>query len=167
MIPEDQRDDLLEAYWRLLTGEDRDKAMAAARAWSEYEIMCCTLQPNHEFMALFDDDDVSWGLARLEAHYFRNNRLDPDDRLLRNLDRIRHLPAFIVHGRYDVVCPVAQAVELHRAWPGASLVIVEDAGHSSSEPGISRELVAATDRIRDQGTPVLDAHASSAQATFL
>ena len=80
-------------------------------------------------------------------------RFEPDDRLIQRVYRIRSIPAFIVHGRYDIVCPVKSAVDLHSAWPESSLVIVEDAGHSSHEPGIAQQLVMATNRIRDFGSP--------------
>lgn len=154
-VPEAERKDLMEAYWKRLNSEDRETALAAARVWSVYEGSCCTLLPNPEFQALFEVDDAAYCLARLEAHYFRNERFTPDDRLLQRVDRIRKLPGFVVHGRYDIVCPVKNAFELQRAWPEASTVIVPDAGHSSHEPGITRELVAATNRIRDTGSPVL------------
>ncbi len=154
-VPPDQRNDLIEAYWRLLNGSDRDAALAAAHRWARYEIHSCTLLPNPEFAARFESDDAAWALARLECHYFRSGHFEPEDLLLQRIDRIRAIPAVIVHGRYDLVCPVAIADELHRHWPEASYVVVEDAGHSSSEPGIARELVAATDRIRDTGSPEL------------
>ena len=89
--------------------------------------------------------------------YFRNVRLEPDGALLQGVDRIRHIPMFSVHGRYDIVCPIKSAVDLKEAWPESTLVVVDDAGHSSHEPGITKELVAATDRIRDVGSPVLPA----------
>lgn len=147
------RGDLLEAYWRRLNGPDRKAALDAAIEWSMYEGSACTLLPNEEFSSHFALPEVAWAVARLEAHYFRNVRFEPEDRLLREIGRIRHLPAFIVHGRYDVICPVRSAVELAETWPEATLRIVPDAGHSSHEPGITRELVAATDRIRDHGGP--------------
>jgi len=152
-LPETERGDLLEGYWRRLTGDDPEVAHAAARQWSRYEGSSCTLLPNEEFAAHFEDESIAWSMARLEAHYFRNVRFQPHDLLLRRVDRIRHIPAFIVHGRYDIVCPVKNAVDLHQAWPEASLVIVPDAGHSSHEPGITKELVAATRRIRDTASP--------------
>ncbi|HAY36202.1 MAG: prolyl aminopeptidase [Bacteroidetes Order II. Incertae sedis bacterium] len=154
-LPVEDRDDLLEGYWKKFHSEDRDEAREAARIWSVYEGASCTLLPNPEFEAFFHDLDKAWCTARLEAHYFRNVRLDPDDLLLQRVDTIRHIPTFIVHGRYDIVCPVASAVDLHALWPESSLVIVPDAGHSSHEPGITKELVAATNRIRDKGTPTL------------
>ncbi len=154
-VPKAERDDLIEAYWRLLNGSDRAAALAAARSWATYEITSCTLLPNPEFASCFDEPEVAWAVARLEAHYFRNVRFDPDDRLLQRIERIRSIPAFLVHGRYDIICPVKSAFDLHWAWPESSLAVVDDAGHSSHEPGITRELVAATNRIRDFGDPRL------------
>jgi proline iminopeptidase len=152
-LPPARRGDLLEAYWELLTGEDRTRALEAARVWSVYEGASCTLLPDADFTAAFAEDEMAWNLARLEAHYFRNQRFEPDDRLLRDVERVRHLPAFLVHGRYDVVCPIDGADQLHRAWPETELVVVPDAGHASREPGTARELVAACDRIAATGDP--------------
>jgi proline iminopeptidase len=152
-LPPERRDDLLEGYWERITGDDRARALEAARTWSVYEGASCTLLPDPDFTAEFAKDDMAWSLARLEAHYFRNQRFEPDDLLLRDVQRIRHLPAFLVHGRYDVVCPIDGADELHRAWPEAELVVVPDAGHASREPGTARELVAACDRIAATGDP--------------
>jgi len=153
-VPEAEQGDLLEAYWRRLTGDDRDAALAAARAWSLYEGASCTLLPNPEFVGMFAEDAMAWSLARLEAHYFRNNAFTPDTLLLDQVARIRHIPAFAVHGRYDVVCPVRSLDDLRQAWPELDGEIVPDAGHSSHEPGITRELVAATRRIAATGSPV-------------
>jgi len=97
---------------------------------------------------------VAWSLARLEAHYFRNVRFTPDTRLLDRVGTIRHIPAFATHGRYDIVCPVKNLHDLSEAWPELDCQIVPDAGHSSHEPGITRELVAATRRIAETGSPV-------------
>ncbi len=152
-VPLDERDDLLAAYRRRLESSDPDVALEAAASWSRYEAACCTLLPNPEFAAHFDDPDTAWSVARLETHYFANGRFEPEDLLLRQIDTIRSIPAFIVHGRYDMVCPVKNALDLARAWPEASLVIVPDAGHSSHEPGITAELLAAMNRVRDVGSP--------------
>jgi proline iminopeptidase len=152
-LPEEDRADLLEGYWKKFNSEDRAEALAAALVWSVYEGASCTMLANPEFEAFFHDENKAWCVARLEAHYFRNVRLNPEDLLLKRVDSIRHIPTFMVHGRYDIVCPVASAVDLHELWPESSLVIVPDAGHSSHEPGITKELVAATNRIRDSGTP--------------
>ena len=154
LLPESERGDILEAYWKRLTGDDRQVALEAARRWSVYEGSCCTLLPNDEFAGVFAEDGLAWSLARLEAQYFRAGYAAPDDMILGRIDRLRPIPAFAVHGRYDIVCPVRNLDDLRRAWPELDWVIVPDAGHSSHEPGITRELVAATDRIVATGSPV-------------
>jgi len=152
-IPADERHDLLEAYWRRLTGDDPVVAMAAAKHWAVYEGSCCTLLPNPEFSSHFAEDAVAWAVARLEAHYFRNVQPVPDTQLLDNVGRIRGIPAFAVHGRYDIVCPVKSLLDLAGAWPELDWCIVPQSGHSSHEPEITRELVAATQRIMQSGSP--------------
>ena len=152
-IPQAERDDLLEAYWKRLTGEDRELALKAARHWAMYEIACCTLLPNPEFSSHFDNPDTAWAVARLEAHYFRNVKPDPDTMLLDRVERIRQIPAFAVHGRYDIVCAVKNLVDLADRWPELDTAISPDSGHSSHEPGITKELVAATNRIVRTGSP--------------
>jgi len=152
-IPEPERDDLLEAYWKRLTGEDRELALAAAKQWSIYEGSCCTLLPNEEFTSHFADDDTAWAVARLEAHYFRNGKPDPDSLLLDRVKHIRHIPAFAVHGRYDIVCSVKNLIDLGQTWPELDYTITPTSGHSSHEPDITRELVAATNRIAKTGRP--------------
>ena len=152
-IPEAERGDLLEAYWRRLNGPDRDLAMDAARHWSIYEGSCCTLLPNPEFTDHFAEPDTAWAVARLEAHYFRNVRPDPDSLLLDQVPRVQHVPAFAVHGRYDIICPIKSLLDLAAAWPELDYAIAPASGHSSHEPEITRELVAATERIRNTGKP--------------
>ena len=148
-LPEAERDDLLGNYHRRLTDPDRKVHMPAARAWSVYEGACSTLLPSPETVAAFAEDTMALGLARIEAHYFKNRIFLPDNALLDNVDRIRRIPGIIVQGRYDVVCPIATADELHRAWPEADYVVIPDAGHSAMEPGIRRALVAATERFKE------------------
>lgn len=152
-VPESERHDLLEAYWARLTGNDREVALEAAKRWSVYEGSCCTLLPNPEFSDQFADPDTACAVARLEAHYFRNVRPDPDSMLLDRVSRIRHVPAFAVHGRYDIVCAVKNLFDLQHVWPELDCVVAPDAGHSSHEPGITQQLVAATDRIAATGSP--------------
>jgi proline iminopeptidase len=154
-IPEDERGDLLTAYRRRLGSSDDDVAFEAARHWSSYEAACCTLLPNPEFAAHFDEPDVARSVALLETHYFATGGFEPADLLLQRIDQIRSIPAFVVHGRYDMICPSKNVHDLRRAWPEASCVIVPDAGHSSHEPGITEQLIAATNRIRDTGAPTL------------
>jgi proline iminopeptidase len=145
-VPEAERGDLLEAYWRRLDSPDPARRIAAARAWSAYEGSCSTLMP--PVNAADADDRHALGLARIEAHYFRTQLFEPDDRLLQGIGRIRHLPASIIQGRYDMVCPVRTADALHRAWPEAEYTVVADAGHAAMEPGIRAALVDATERFK-------------------
>jgi len=152
-IPGEEQGDLLEAYWKRLTGDDRELALQAAKHWAVYEISCCTLLPNPEFASHFDDPDTAWAVARLEAHYFRNVKPNPDSMLLDRVERIRHIPAFAVHGRYDIVCAIKNLVDLAGNWPELDTVVSPDSGHSSHEPGITKELVAATNRIVRTGKP--------------
>ena len=152
-IPEAERGDLLEAYWQRMTCDDRELALEAAKHWAMYEISCCTLLPNEEFTSHFAEPDTAWAVARLEAHYFRNLKPDPDTLLLDRVDRISQIPAFAVHGRYDIVCSVKNLIDLADSWPELDTVISADSGHSSHEPGITKELVAATNRIVRTGSP--------------
>lgn len=145
-IPEAERDDLLAAYHRRLTDPDPAVHQPAAHAWATFEAACSTLLPNPELVSSFGSGKTALSLARIEAHYFVHRIFLPQNSLLDNLDRIRHLPAIIVQGRYDAVCPIVSADDLARAWPEAHYVIVPDAGHSAFEPGIARALVAACDR---------------------
>jgi proline iminopeptidase len=125
--------------------------MPAAVAWSLYEGSCSMLLPDPEELKSFAGDVLALGLARMETHYFRNNIFLPDNYLLQNVDRIRHIPAFIVQGRYDLVCPIRTADDLVRAWPEARYQIIADAGHAKSEPGIRKALLDGMDRFRDLG----------------
>ncbi len=148
MIPDNERGDLLGAYHRRLTDPDANVHMASARAWSVYEGACSTLLPSPETVAYFSGDVVALGLARIEAHYFSNDIFLPENALLDNIGRIRHIPAVIVQGRYDAVCPIVTADDVHRTWPEAEYIVVPDAGHSAREPGICAELVKATERFK-------------------
>jgi proline iminopeptidase len=147
-IPEAERGDLLAAYHRRLVDPDPRVHMPAARAWSLYEGACSTLLPNPETIAAFGEDRLALGLARIEAHFFSRYLLSGEHDLVARIGRIRDLPAIIVQGRYDMVCPIRSADELARAWPEAAYVIVPDAGHSAMEPGIREQLVLATERLK-------------------
>lgn len=149
-IPEAERGDLLAAYCARLFSDDPQQSMLAARAWSRYEGSCLHLLPNPEAEQQHDAPEVALGVGRLEAHYFRNASFLAPDQLVRNIGVLAHLPAVIVQGRYDVVCPPATAWHLHQAWPQARLEMVEDAGHSAFEPGIAAALLRATNQFRDR-----------------
>lgn len=151
-IPVDERANLLNAYAARLFGADPQQRLLAARAWSRFEGSCLHLLRQPEVTEQFGVDAVALGVGRLEAHYFLHQAFLHNDQLIRNIERIRHLPAAIIQGRYDVVCPPQSAWRLHQAWPQASFEIVEDAGHAAFEPGIASALVAATERFRRSGT---------------
>ena len=150
-LPEDERHELLASYYRRLTDPDPAIHMPAARAWSLYEGACSTLLPNPETVKTFGDDVTALGLARIEAHYFSNDSFLEPDQLLRDIGRIRHIPCRIVQGRYDMVCPIRSAQDLHEAWPEADYTIVPDAGHNALEPGIRAALIAATEAFKILG----------------
>ncbi len=144
-IPEAERGDLLGAYLRRLTDPDPDVHLAAAKAWDVYETRCSTLLPPDP-SELAEPPRLS--MARIEAHYMRHAVFMGAGELLASVPRFRHVPGVIVHGRYDMLCPVDAALALAQAWPEAQLQIAPDAGHSALEPGIRSRLVAATDRFR-------------------
>ncbi|MCK7593823.1 prolyl aminopeptidase [Pseudomarimonas salicorniae] len=145
-IPEVERGDLISAFHRRLTSEDRDVRVRAARAWSVWEAATSFLHQDPNFMSAHEADDFALAFARIECHYFVNGGFfEVEDQLLRDVGKIRRIPATIVHGRYDVVCPLQSAWELHQAWPEARLEIIADAGHSAFEPGNVDALVRATE----------------------
>ncbi|MFT4199441.1 prolyl aminopeptidase [Gordonia sp. (in: high G+C Gram-positive bacteria)] len=149
-IPPDERDgDLVAAYHRLLTGSDRELAQEAALAWTRWESSTSYLLPRTESA---EDDQARFALAfaTIENHYFVNHGFLREGQLLENVGVLADIPAVIVQGRYDVVCPMRSAWDLHRAWPSAELTIIDDAGHASFEPGIVDALVTATDRFADR-----------------
>jgi proline iminopeptidase len=146
-VPEAERGDLMKAYHERLTSDDHAVRLAAAKRWSGWEGATSKLIPDPALQSQFEEDEHALAMARVEAHYFVNGGfLDPEDQLLRDVQRVRHIPGVIVQGRYDVVCPLDSAWELHMAWPEADLVITPDSGHSAFEPPNTRALVAATDR---------------------
>lgn len=147
-VPEAERGDLMAAYWARLMDPDPAVHMPAARAWSVYEGSCSTLLPSPETVRAFAADGLALGLARMEAHYFRNDIFLPENFLLANIDRIRKIPNFIVQGRYDLVCPIRSADDLVRAWPEARYTIVPDAGHSAMETGTRIALVAGMEAFK-------------------
>ncbi len=147
-LPPSEREDVLGAYLRRLTDPDPAVHMAAARAWSVYEGSCSTLLPSPDTVTSFAQDRTALGLARIEAHYFAHDLFLPPGGLLGGMHRIGHLPAEIVQGRYDMICPARTAFELAAAWPAARLTVIPDAGHSALEPGVRRALVSAVERFR-------------------
>lgn len=147
-IPEDQRHDLLEAYYTLLMDPDPAIHMPAAHKWSGYEGKSATLLPNPEIANSFLDDVVALGLSRMEAHYFRNNIFLTDNFLMDNLHKLKDIPIIIVQGRYDIVCPIVTAHEAVKRLPHAEYIIVPDAGHSAQDETLCHELVKACEKFK-------------------
>lgn len=150
-IPPEERDDLVSAYYQRLTSDDAEIRAIAAKAWSVWEGSTSRLIIDPDLQTKFAQDQFADAFARIECHYFMNRGFfDTDDHLLRNCDRIAHLPIVIVQGRYDVVCPMTSAWDLHKALPNAEFIVVPDAGHSMMETGILDALIDATDRFATQ-----------------
>jgi proline iminopeptidase len=146
-IPPRERGDLVGAFYRRLTSPNRATRVRAARAWSIWEAATSHLQTDEANIDKWGEEKFAVAVARIECHYFVNKGfMRREDQLLRGVAKIRDIPAVIVQGRYDVVCPIRTAWDLHRRWPEADFRIVPDAGHSALEPGITHELVGATDR---------------------
>jgi proline iminopeptidase len=150
-IPAAERGDMIAAYYKRLTSRSARVMNGAARAWSIWEGATSFLLGDPQYVAKFKDSKYAAAFARIECHYFINGGfLRTPTQLLDDVGRIRHIPAVIVQGRYDIVCPMRSAWDLHKAWPESALRIVGDAGHSAFEPGIAHELVRATDQFADR-----------------
>jgi len=140
----DERDNLVKAYYKKLTSDNELERMAAAKAWSIWEGSTATLKPDSAVIDYFSDPHIALSIARIECHYFTHNSFMRDNQLLDNAFKLKDIPGFIVHGRYDVICPVDQAFELHEKWPNSQLKVIADAGHAVSEEGITKALVDST-----------------------
>lgn len=139
----------IEAYHRALHDDNEVARMAAAKAWSLWEARCSTLRPSHDIEEQMTDAHVAVSMSHIETHYFINHCFLADNQLLENMDKIADIPGIIVHGRYDLLCPLDQAVAVHQRWPAAELHVIREAGHSAFEPGIADALVKASDEIAD------------------
>lgn len=151
-IPEKERDDMVTAFYRQLTGNNEIQQLRAAKAWSIWEGMTATLQTDSAVIDSFSNSHAALSIARIECHYFINHCWFEANQLISNIDTIRHIPAYIVHGRYDVICPVEQAWALSKAWPEAELSIIGDAGHAIVEPGITDALLRASREMEEKLT---------------
>ena len=146
-IPAEERGDMIAAYHRYLTGDNEILQMSAAKSWSLWEGRCATLRPNQDVVDSFTEPHRALSLACIEAHYFVNNTFLEEDQILRNAYKLAGIPGVIVHGRYDMICPLDNAFSLHQAWPDSQLQIIRDAGHASRETGIVDALIRATDEM--------------------
>jgi len=150
LIPEEERSDVISAYYKRLTNENRNVRLQAARAWGKWEGSMLSVIPDPDREAHFSSDDFAEAFARVECHYFYNRGFFPSDNyLLENIDKIRHIPTVIVQGRYDVITPFEAAWDLHKAFPEADFKVIEDAGHAVTEPGVRRALLEATERFKE------------------
>lgn len=149
-IPEAERGNLVEAFYKRLTGFDQIAQLHAAKAWSIWEGRTATLRPNTQVVDRFADAMRALSIARIECHYFINDAFLEDNQLLRDMPKIAEIPGIIVHGRYDVICPLENAWQLHQNWPASELHIIRDAGHAAGEPGITDALVRATNQLARQ-----------------
>ena len=149
-VPQSRRDNMVQAYHELLTGDDEVRRLAAARAWSVWEGTTSTLNRKPSLVQHFADSHIALSMARIECHYFVHDAFIRPNQILEDASRLGGIPGLIVHGRYDVVCPVDQAFALHKAWPEAELQIIPASGHSAGEPAIADALLAATDYFADQ-----------------
>lgn len=146
-VPESERGDMIQAYYKILTGEDDVAKMRAAEAWSIWEGRTACLQTNDAVVDYFSDPYVALSVARIEAHYFANSSFLQPNQILNDAHKLKGIPGYIVHGRYDVICPAQQAWALQQVWPEAELNMIEDAGHAVSEPGITQRLVEIMDEV--------------------
>lgn len=149
-IPENEQHDMVKAYYKRLTSDDELVRMAAAKAWSVWEGTTATFKTNLDLQKSFSDPYFALSFARIECHYFYNLCFFDDNQLLDDAKQIADIKGYIVHGRYDAICPVDQATSLKKAWPIAKLSIIEDAGHAITEPGITKELLRITQEVADE-----------------
>ena len=149
-IAKKKRGNLVKAYYELLTGDNELKRMSAAKAWSIWEGRTATLKGRKSVVNHFADPYTALSLARIECHYFINKSFLSENQILNDVEKLKGIPGIIVQGRYDVICPMESAWELHQAWPDSKLDIIGDAGHSASEPGIVNALIRATDEAAER-----------------
>ncbi len=149
-IPAEERDDLMKAYQKRLFGKDKEQQIAAARAWSVWEGSTCHMIPDDSHIQESGEDDFALAFARIENHYFMNKGFfEHENWILDNINKICHIPTIIIQGRYDVICPMATAYDLHQVFPESKLIIVPEAGHSAFEPNIVKELIKATNKFAE------------------
>ncbi len=149
-IPNNHNGSYVDAYHKILTGTDELARMSAAKAWATWEARCSTLEPDPDIVSWLSEPHMALSLSRIECHYFVNHCFLRENQILEDVEKISNIPGIIVHGRYDIVCSLENAWQLHRVWPNAQLHIIRDAGHASIEPGIVDALVRATQEMSEQ-----------------
>ena len=147
-IPENERNQMIKSYYKRLTSNNKNKRIESAKAWSKWEASTSKLIQTEKSLHSFDDDKIAEAFARIECHYFINKGFfETDSWLLDNVNKIENISTYIVQGRYDVVCPMTSAWELHKKLPNAEFDIIQDCGHSMLEIGIQKKLIEITDSI--------------------
>ena len=144
VIPEQERGDLIKAFYKRLTGDDRTERAKAAYAWTRWEMTTSYLMPKELSISKASNDSFSDSFARIESHYFINNIFLEDNYILKNINKIRDIPLSIVQGRYDIVCPMRSAWDLKKSLPSSKLYVIDNAGHSMKEIGITNKLIDLT-----------------------
>ena len=148
IIPEEEQDNLLQAYYTRLSGEDQNLQEEAAIRWALYEGACSSLLPNYETITTAEQKNHALALARIEAHFFQNEMIAPENSLLNHAATFKTIPSTIIQGRYDAICPIQTAHKLHQVWPEADYVVVPDAGHSALDPTMRSRLIEATEHAK-------------------
>jgi len=151
-IPLEKRNNMVQAFYEILTGDNDIARMSAAKAWSVWEGRTASLSARAEVVEHFSHLHTALSVAMIECHYFVNDSFLEEDQILKNIDKIRDIPSFIVQGRYDMICPMESAYELHQAWPEAEFIVVKEAGHAASEPGIISALVSIMNKLAVEET---------------
>ncbi len=146
-IAKEERGNLLQAYHNILMSDNEIARMRAAKAWAIWEARTASLQPNSSILEHFKDPRNAHSIACIETHYFINDSFLEEDQILNNMGKIENIPGYIIHGRYDMICPIKQAFDLHKRWPASELYVVQGAGHSSAEKGISTALIKASNEL--------------------
>lgn len=148
LLPDEEQDCLLEGYYKRLTDPDPKVQIQAAIRWALYEGACASLMPNYETITTPEQKQSALALARIEAHYFKNEVIAPEDSILNKIDILRPIPTTIIQGRYDAICPIETAYKLHCAWPEADYIVVPDGGHSAMDPPVRSRLIEATQGLK-------------------
>lgn len=146
-LPSGENQKNIKTAYEIMVGDDKVAAFQVAKAWSNWEIRCCTLEPNDDFLKASTTDESCWTLARHEAHYMVHDCFLEDNQILANCSRIRNIPTIIIHGRYDIICPFDNAWLLHQQLPNSKLIISKTAGHASIEPETKHHLINATIKV--------------------
>ena len=147
IIDEDKRNNLMSSYHEIFKSDDKEKRLKAAIAWSKWEAATSSLAYKPSLVEEFSNPEFALAFALIENHYFVNKGwFKTENQIIENIDIIRSIPAVIVQGRYDVVCPMKTAWELSEAWPEAELIVAPASGHTAFEKEITHALISATDK---------------------